>query len=113
MYNTIIYNKHYNLSLSRSTPVESLHTILLGPYKYFLAELMDKLEPNEKRKIEAKLASFPQSGLPYQIPPEAVCKYYKSFVGRDFKVLAQMLLFVVWDHLTTSEQEVWKSLSKV
>ena len=74
---------------------------------------MQRLDPHEKREIEANVAAFPKSGLPYQIVSTSVCKYSKSFLGRDWKVLAQICLFVLRDHLTQSEQNVWKSLSKV
>ena len=36
-----------------------------------------------------------------------IAKYYKSFVGRDFKALAQLALFVFHPYLTPGETEVW------
>jgi len=83
--------------------VECLHTILLGPYKYLWTELMERLQPQDKREIEARAAAFPRSGLPYQIVNTSICKYYNSFLGCDWKVLAQECLFLIWDHLTASE----------
>eukprot|EP00731_Ephydatia_muelleri_P016107 Em0009g531a len=42
-----------------------------------------------------------------------IAKYYKSFVGRNFKALAQMALFVLSPFLAPAEIEVWLALSKV
>ena len=42
-----------------------------------------------------------------------ISKYYRSFVGRDFKAFAQIALFVLSPYLTASETEVWLALSKV
>lgn len=96
----------------RSTPIECLHTILLGPYKYLTAELMNRLTPREKLEIAAKIAVFPKSGFSSTLSP-SLPRTFKSFHGRDFKLLAQMSLFILWDYLTISEKKVWKMLSMV
>lgn len=86
---------------------------MLGPYKYLTQRLMEKLDKEEKLQICAKLKSFPSSGLPSQISSNSLCQHYKSFHGRDFKILAQIALYVFWDHLDTAEREVWKALTMV
>lgn len=97
----------------RSTPVECLHTILLGSYKYLTGSLMDRLTPMEKKEVIAKCRAFPSSGLPGNISPESLCRHNKSFHGRDYKLVAQYIIFVVWEHLTSAERKIWKALSKV
>ena len=42
-----------------------------------------------------------------------VCRYFKSFVGRDFKGWAQMAVFVLSPYLSTNERKVLLSLSEV
>lgn len=100
------------IQLYRSTPIECLHTILLGPYKYLTRELMNRLKPTEKEEIRAKIISFPKSGFVSNLSP-ALCKVYGSFHGRDFKLLAQMCLFILWNYLTDAERKVWLALSEV
>ena len=73
---------------------------------------MKRLTPYEKDVITERIKAFPESGLPTK-PSPSTGRYYGSFHGRDFKVLAQMFLFVAWDYLTSPEKEVWLSLSKV
>ena len=68
----------------RSTPVETLHTILLGPYKYMFAELMGKLSTEKKREVAGKINSFPKSGLTICLSG-GITTYHQSCVGRDFK----------------------------
>lgn len=74
---------------------------------------MERLTRAEKEELEAKIESFPQSGLPANLSPKAICNNYKSLLGRDYKLLAQVALFVFWDFFTDSEKEIWKELSKV
>lgn len=97
----------------RSTPVECLHTILLGPYKYFISTFMNRLSPQEQREVEAKLEAFPSSGLPAKLSPGSIIFNYRSLLGRDYKLIAQVCLYTFWDHFTQAEREVWKNLSKV
>ncbi len=40
-------------------------------------------------------------------------KHYKSFVGRDFKAVAQCALFVFKNYFSNAEKCVWLALSKV
>ena len=40
-------------------------------------------------------------------------RYYKSFVGRDFKAFMQMAMFIVPIYVSESETKCWFLLSKV
>ena len=96
----------------RSTPIECLHTLLLGPFKYMTEQLMTRLTASQKREVKAKLRGFDFSPFPCSLSP-GVCNHYLSFHGRDFKILAQVGLFIFWDHLLPTEKPVWLSLCKV
>ena len=47
--------------------METLHTILLGPYKYLLRTLMGHLTSAQKDDLHARLATFDFSGLDYKM----------------------------------------------
>ena len=96
----------------RSTPVEVLHTVLLGPYKYLLKALMKRLSGEEKSQLLARVASFNYSGIDSKITGN-ICYHHKSFVGRDYKAIAQMAPFVFGPYLSPEEKTVWLALSKV
>ena len=101
-----------NFNICRSTPVEALHTLVLGPYKYMLRSLMARFSPHQRKEVLAHIASFPLSGFELRLSRD-ISKYYKSFVGRDFKTLAQLALFVFSPLVSPGETEVWLALSKV
>ena len=98
--------------LLRSTPVETLHSILLGIAKYMLRAFMGRRSSQEKKEILAKVKAFPYSGFTTRINGN-ICYYYKSFVGRDFKSFLQMALFIVPAYLTNSEKQCWFQLAQV
>lgn len=54
--------------------MESLHTILLGPVKYFLNNLMDRLTSDEKDVVEAKIDSIKYSGIDGRINGKSICR---------------------------------------
>ena len=96
----------------RSTPLEVLHTVHLGPYKYLLKDVMKRLSREEKGQLLARLASFIYSGMESKITGN-ICYHHKSFVGRDYKALAQIAPFVLGPYLSPEEKAVWLALSKV
>ena len=63
----------FTLPTFRSTPIEALHTILLGPYKYMLRSLMGRLTSAQKEEVKARIESFSFSGfdakLSYNLSP--------------------------------------------
>ena len=100
------------LCSARSTPVEVLHTMLLGPYKYLLKEFMKRMSTDQKKELLAKLETFNYSGIDSKITGN-LCYHYKSFVGRDYRSLAQIALHLLGSYFSDSEKAVWLALSKV
>lgn len=90
----------------RSTPVETLHTILLGACKYMLRSFMDKRNATEKKEILARISSFPYSGFSCRLTAN-ICYHFRSFIGRDFKTFIQMALFIIPSYLSESELKCW------
>lgn len=87
--------------LCRCTSIETLHTVLLGPYKYLLKDLISTLTPTQKNEFQALIISFPRSGFDTWIMGNII-HHHKSFVGRDYKAWAQIAPFVV-THFVTQE----------
>ena len=83
----VIDSATYLLTISspdfRSTPVEVLHTVFLGPYKYLTGKVMAKLSAVQKCEIMAGIASVDYSGIEERISSN-ITQYSQSFVGRDF-----------------------------
>ena len=73
---------------------------------------MGKVSTTQKKEIAAKIASFPSSGMSLSLSP-GIVHHHQSFVGKDFKALAEMAPFVLWNYLDDKEKKVWLNLSKV
>ena len=58
----------------RSTPVECLHTILLGHYKALFEDLMGSTTDAQKEAVTARISDFPASGLEVKLS-ERACRY--------------------------------------
>ena len=92
--------------------MQQLHTLLLGSYKYLVRAKMAKLTQKEHAELSARIFAFPASGRIKKMFTD-IAKHYKSFIGSNFKALAQLALFVLSPFLSPSEKEVWLALSKV
>lgn len=100
------------LILLRCMPIESLHTILLGPYKYLLKSTVPTLSRTQKQEVLARIRAFNTSGFHVKLVGNVIC-YHQSFVGRDYKAWTQMALFIIYPYLTEEDKTIWLSLSKV
>ena len=58
------------------------------------------------------MAAFSYSGFKTKVYGN-ITSYCKSFVGRDFKVWAQMALFIMTPYLSEEEATIWLNLIKV
>lgn len=56
---------------NRSTPVECLHTVLLGSYKYLFRDLMEHVSAEQKMAISARIDAFPASGIELKLSKSA------------------------------------------
>ena len=74
-----------------------------------LRSLMGRLTSTQKEEVQARVESFDFSGF----EKNNLCRHFRSFVGRDFKVIAQCALFLLGSYMTPAEKQVWLSLSKV
>lgn len=79
----------------RSTPVETLHTILLGPYKYLTRKVMMELSPRHKEEVLSQMAAFHYSVFKNKVYGNTT-RNCKSFVGRDW---AQRALFIITPYI--------------
>lgn len=73
---------------------------------------MSRLTTSQKVKLQARLSSFDFTGLDYKLTYN-ITHHFHSFVGRDFKALAQVALFLLGPLMSPEEMKVWLSLSKV
>ena len=87
--------------------METLHTILLGPYKYLLKATMSTLSAKQKKKKEilVRVAAFNPSGFDRKVLGNIVY-YHKSFVGWDYKAWAQQSLFIIGPYLLDAQKQV-------
>ena len=73
---------------------------------------MGRLSTKQKNDIQARVANFDFSGIDYKLIYN-LCRHFRSFIGRDFKALAQVALYLLTPYMTSVEEKVWLSLSKV
>ena len=92
--------------------MEVIHTVLLGPYKYLTGKVMSTLSKNHKTELSAVIDLLDYSGINGRMSSN-VKTYSQSFVGRNFKVWAQIAPFVLQPSVDQQQLNLWISLSKV
>ncbi|KAF7357585.1 hypothetical protein MSAN_01354900 [Mycena sanguinolenta] len=101
----------------QDTPVEILHVVLLGFVKYFwrdLIQLQLKNKDDKKELLITRLNSLDVSGLGISpLAGRTLVKYSGSLTGRDFRAIAQVAPFVIYDLVSCECFETWQALSKL
>ena len=98
--------------LYSKTPIEILHTILLGPVKYLLSATIQSLSRQKKDQLHANILSTDMSAFPANIRGN-ITRNYGSYVGRDFKLWTQLAVFILQGIVSEEILLVWELLSEV
>ncbi|KAI6008551.1 hypothetical protein EDC04DRAFT_2581993 [Pisolithus marmoratus] len=111
--NPLLGMKGVNIHLDM--PTEVLHTILLGVVKYFWAQMVFLLE---KAKLlttfQSCLDSIDRDGLNApSLNAEYICCYKGGLVGKHFKSLAQVMLFVIHDLVPQHVMDGWTTIGEL
>ena len=101
------------LDMTQHTPVEILHTFLLGIVKYLTKETFSKyMNQAQKDKLNAYLETFDFTSYDRRLLGNFV-KHHGSFVGRDFKLLVQFAPILFY-HIKVEQQllDCWITASE-
>ncbi|THV06317.1 hypothetical protein K435DRAFT_645468 [Dendrothele bispora CBS 962.96] len=102
------------LDPTQDTPVEILHTILLGIMKYVWFMFHSKLSDEQQKLFVTRLQSTDTDGL--TIPPlraSYMMQYRNGLIGKHFKSLMQTMVFHVHDLTTPAEFQVVKTVGEL
>jgi hypothetical protein len=99
------------LDPTQDTPVEILHTILLGVIKYVWYMLHTSWSDHDRNLFALRLQSTDIDGL--SIPPiraAYMLQYRNNLIGKHFKTLMQTMAFHVHDIVTPSQFALVKAV---
>ncbi|KAJ7436186.1 hypothetical protein FB451DRAFT_1379084 [Mycena latifolia] len=96
------------------TPVEILHVVLLGVVKYWWRDAVSRQTSKGKEELKACPSSVDVAGL--NTPPirsYTYVQYAGSLVGRDFRVILQVVLVVLHGLIPQAHYNGWVALCKL
>ncbi|EPQ57708.1 hypothetical protein GLOTRDRAFT_126197 [Gloeophyllum trabeum ATCC 11539] len=95
---------------SRDTPIEVLHTILLGVVKYGWHMTHTSLSEEQQSIFFLRLQSSSIDGL--TIPPiraSYLWQYRNSLIGKQFKEILQTAVFHLYELVDSNKFDLWKA----
>ncbi|KAL0564415.1 hypothetical protein V5O48_017631 [Marasmius crinis-equi] len=96
---------------ARDTPVETLHTILLGVVKYIWHYSTKKWSVAQKVTYSQRLQATNMVGLSIaEIQAEYITKYSNSLTGRQFRQVVQTAVFHIYDLVDDNHFVAWKAV---
>ncbi|KAF8595905.1 hypothetical protein BDV93DRAFT_563902 [Ceratobasidium sp. AG-I] len=104
------------LNVHLDTPIEILHTILLGPIKYFWRLTCKSLDHSHlTSKFRTRFNSLSLAGLDMGTDrvPEYICRYCGSLVGKHFRFVIQLIPFALYDLVKPSLLRIWLTLGQL
>jgi hypothetical protein len=94
----------------RDTPVEILHTLLLGGIKQAASSTISAICKNKEKKMVllCRMQNLHSAGFPSTINARQLVNYIGSGNGKDFKVIAQTILFTAYGLIEPEWLEMWQ-----
>lgn len=113
LFNPLLTLDH--IDCHQDTPVEILHTILLGAVKYLARRTFKtiKTDSQVKKIFESRLSALSSVGLSRPINGRRWVAHIGSMVGRDLKAVVQVILFVLHGLVDEHWMRLWQSCATV
>ena len=103
-------NLHIYVIYFRSTPVELLHTLLLGSYKYLFGDLMTSITADQKKSISARIDAFPLSGITLKLSKNA-CRYiFEWQIVISIAIISLFPCVGTISHFTAKTLKLWQNV---
>ncbi|KAJ7501284.1 hypothetical protein B0H11DRAFT_2373359 [Mycena galericulata] len=99
---------------AKDTPIELLHTILLGVIKYIWHVTHTPWAPEEKQTYAIRLQSTNTDGLSiHAIRSAYIMQYAGSLIGRQFKTITQANIFHVRGLVSDQKFKAWRAAGEL
>lgn len=112
---THVTDTSLDFDVHKDTPVEILHTVLLGAVKYYWRFTCKHLGKEDFKLFKVRFESLSVEGLDMGTSriPEYVCRYPGSLIGTHFRFVVQLAPFALRGLIPPELFRVWLVLGRL